>query len=353
MHETTLKTLDAGEGRVGGYLVIWGSSEQRDLQGEYFTPETDLGLDWYEQRPVLYHHGLDGSLKAAVIGVIDTLRPDSTGLWAEAQLDLRQRYVRTIQKLVERGILGWSSGSLPHLVDVEDDGRIKRWPIVEGSLTPAPAEPRRTDVRTLKSAYDALGLDTERLNLSYQSSVVAFQNSDNRDDDNGDNLRLANLHQQPASLSPSLKGVPMQNEPLLNETEKPARKRLPIGSKDDALKSHISVSSPYDNLDATDLLHGYVLLRSAKGFQGVTERYANALAHKVNKAGLTALKSDELTYSTQVGFGDEWVPDLWSAQIWNKARLENVILPLFRSIEMPSNPFELPIESRGTPDCKN
>ncbi|HLU12215.1 MAG TPA: phage major capsid protein, partial [Oceanobacillus sp.] len=43
-------------------------------------------------------------------------------------------------------------------------------------------------------------------------------------------------------------------------------------------------------------------------------------------------------------FGDEWVPDLWSAQIWQKARLENVILPLFQAVEMPSNPFELPIE---------
>ena len=131
----------------------------------------------------------------------------------------------------------------------------------------------------------------------------------------------------------------MQNENLLNEThdEKPARKRLPIASKDDALKTHISVGSAYDTLDAMDMLHGYELLRSAKSFQGVTERYANALAHKVHKAGMTGLKSDELTYRTQVGFGDEWVPDLWSAQIWNKARLENVILPLFRSIEMPRN----------------
>ncbi|MBZ0288137.1 MAG: hypothetical protein K8I30_11030, partial [Anaerolineae bacterium] len=367
MHQThtTLKSLDATEGRVGGYLVIWGSPEQRDLQGEYFTPETDLGLDWYEQRPVLYHHGLDGSLKAAVIGVIDTLRPDSTGLWAEAQLDMRQRYVRTIQKLVERGILGWSSGSLPHLVDVEADGRIKRWPIVEGSLTPAPAEPRRTDVRTLKSAYDALGLDTERLNLSDQSPVTSYQDSDNHDDDDNDDDNLTGSHQQPISLRTRnselgtfVKGEPMQNEYLLNETEKPARKRLPVASKDDALKTHISVGSPYDTLDAMDMLHGYVLLRSAKGFQGVTERYSNALAHKISKAGLTALKADELTYSTQVGFGDEWVPDLWSAQIWNKARLDNVILPLFRSIEMPSNPFELPIEGTDptvyfVPESKN
>ncbi|MBC7814983.1 MAG: hypothetical protein H7175_27745, partial [Burkholderiales bacterium] len=57
---TAVKMIDAVEGRVGGYLVVWGDSQRRDLQGEYFTPETDLGLAWYAQRPVLYHHGLDG-----------------------------------------------------------------------------------------------------------------------------------------------------------------------------------------------------------------------------------------------------------------------------------------------------
>jgi hypothetical protein len=44
-----------------------------------------------------------------------------------------------------------------------------------------------------------------------------------------------------------------------------------------------------------------------------------------------------------VGFGDEWCLTC-GAQIWQKARLENIILPLFQSVEMPSNPFELPIE---------
>lgn len=159
---TALKML--GEGRVGGYLVNWGSPSQKDLQGEYFTPLSSLGLDWYTQRPVLYHHGLDGNVKAAVIGVIDTLKADAIGVWAEAQLDLRQKYVLTVLKLVEKGILGWSSGSLPHLVEVERDGHIKSWPIVEGSLTPTPAEPRRTDVHTIKSAFASLGLDITRLN---------------------------------------------------------------------------------------------------------------------------------------------------------------------------------------------
>ena len=144
MADTTIKAINAATGRVGGYLVVWGSPQQRDLQGEYFTPDTDLGLEWYAQRPALYHHGLDGDMQAATVGVIDTLKMDDTGLWAEAQLDLRKRYVQAVMRLVEKGALGWSSGSLPHLVQVDGDGHIRRWPIVEGSLTPTPAEPRHT-----------------------------------------------------------------------------------------------------------------------------------------------------------------------------------------------------------------
>jgi HK97 family phage major capsid protein len=317
--QTTLKTINAVEGRVGGYLIVWGSREQRDLQGEYFTPETELGLEWYDQRPVLYHHGLDGSLKAAVIGTIDTLLADETGVWAEAQLDLRKRYVRTVQKLVDKGVLGWSSGSLPHLVKVAADGHIERWPIVEGSLTPAPAEPRRTDVHTIKSAYQALGLDTGWLEIDEDMQADGSQTATT--DGRGNNH--------------------MHDENTTTVTE--ARKRLPVGSAEDAIK-RITVSSPFDTLNAMDMLHGYMLLRSTKHFHGVSEPYANALAHKITKEGLSAIKANELSYSTQAGFGDEWVPDLWSAQIWQKARIENAILPLFQAIEMPSNPFELPIE---------
>jgi HK97 family phage major capsid protein len=410
---TSLKTLDPATGRIGGYLIAWGSPQQRDLQGEYFTPQTDLGLAWYDQRPVLYHHGLDGALKAAVIGVIDRLHADEQGVWAEAQLDLRQQYARTIQQLIDRGTLGWSSGSLPHLVQVADDGRITRWPIVEGSLTPTPAEPRRTEVRTIKSAYAALGLDVSRLQLPAASHQPPA----------GDDLSVGSHGCAPAVTRPSPVGTPFMasaapgidlvpavgshgcaptashpsfntpgqpspagssklaagSPPLHNHTQgehhtmsplidhdptttttfEPApRKRLPLGDPQDALKTRLSVASPYDTLDALDMLHGYVLLRAAKSFRGVSETYANALAHKVNKAGMTGLKADELTYSTQSGFGDEWVPDLWSAQIWQRARLENAILPLFRSVEMPSNPFELPIEGTDptvffVPETKN
>lgn len=127
-------------------------------------------------------------------------------------------------------------------------------------------------------------------------------------------------------------------------TPPPAQKRLPLL---DAPTPSIQVASEYDALGVEDMLHGYVLLRSSRRFNGVSPRYANALAHKVQQANLRpqAVKADELSYSTQTGWGDEWVPDLWSRQIWEKVRADNVVLPLFRAIEMPGNPFELPIES--------
>ena len=313
MKENTVKMIDAPAGRVGGYMLVWGEADRRDLQGEFFTPQTDVGLDWYEQRPVLYHHGLDGALKAAVIGVIDTLRPDETGLWAEAQLDLHKRYVRAVRRLVDLGVLSWSSGSLPHLVDVGEDGRIKCWPIVEGSLTPTPAEPRQTDVQTLKSAYKSLGMDVSRLGIE-------------------------------ATDSPNIDEAQQKGESM-TESANTAIKRLPMADEREAIKAgRIEVGSEFDSLDAMDLLHGYMLLRSTKSFHGVSERYSNALSQKVGKTNQSATKADELAYSTQTGFGDEWVPELWSQQIWHKARQDNTILPLFQTIEMPSNPFELPIE---------
>lgn len=303
-----VKMLDGGDGRIGGYLAVWGDAKQPDLHGEYFTPETDFGLDWFTQRPALYHHGQDATLKADPIGVIDLLRRDEVGLWAEAQLAKRGKYLEAVRELVRRGALSWSSGSLPHLVKTAGDGRIERWIVVEGSLTPTPAEPRlSTDIRMLKAAYRDLNIP-----------LPAWANKDE--------------DKEEVFMSEMVTDMP--------------RKRLP-SAMDEAVKgapSVIEVSSPFDNLDALDLLHGCVLLAGARASKGVSERYANALAFKVRKAGLTGAKSDELSHSAQNGFGADWIPTLWSDQLWQKARQDNVIFPLFRQVEMPSSPFHVPTE---------
>jgi hypothetical protein len=145
--------------RFGGYGVVWGSPRQRDLAGEYFTPETDLALGWYDRRPALYQHGLDEALEIALIGTVDTWQPDEWGVWIEGEWARHGRYVRAVRELVRRGALHWSGGSAPNLVRRAPDGKLMRWPIMEWSMTPTPAEPRLTDVRQLEAAYKAIGLE--------------------------------------------------------------------------------------------------------------------------------------------------------------------------------------------------
>ncbi len=137
---------------VGGYGIVWGDPEHKDLTGDYFTPRTDFWFDRLTEHPMaLYHHAMDSEVKATVLGHISTKTADDIGLWVEAQINKAEAYAQGIRQLVNQGLLGFSSGSVPHLVQKEADGEIRSWPIVEFSLTPTPAEPRTLGVSELKS----------------------------------------------------------------------------------------------------------------------------------------------------------------------------------------------------------
>jgi hypothetical protein len=44
------------------------------------------------------------------------------------------------------------------------------------------------------------------------------------------------------------------------------------------------------------------------------------------------VKSDELMHTANEGFGQDWVPDIWSSELWRRVRADNVVLPLFRIV---------------------
>ena len=145
---TEVKAL--GEGKIGGYLVRFSDPANPDLTGDYFDAKTVFNTP--DSLPLLYNHGMDGTLKKRVIGKTRT-RIDTVGVWAESQMELRDEYEKAIYAMAEAGKLGYSSGALSHLVEREPAGKsayIKTWFIGEASLTPTPAEPRNTVV-TLKS----------------------------------------------------------------------------------------------------------------------------------------------------------------------------------------------------------
>lgn len=156
-----------GAHRVGGYMMLWGNENNKDLDGEFFTPKTEELTTIFEamgKLPYLYNHATDKQVKSAVVGYIDVLKPDETGLWYEAQLDQNNQYVAAIQKLVAQRALGTSSGTLPGARKVAKNGEILRWATVEGSATPTPADPRQVferPVAEIKSAFSQIGISYE------------------------------------------------------------------------------------------------------------------------------------------------------------------------------------------------
>lgn len=145
------------DGKVGGYLVRFSDSSQKDLTGEYFTKSTYLGPADGNGADTLFHHSIP--LKAELKELADHLfKPmktyrDEIGIWAETVLDVADKYEKKVLELVKTGKLSWSSGSAGHMIRNGKDGEIKRWPIIEGSLTPMPAEPREKII-PIKSLMD-------------------------------------------------------------------------------------------------------------------------------------------------------------------------------------------------------
>lgn len=150
-----------GKGWVGGYLVRFGSPQERDIESDYFTAQTYFGKSAGNGADVFLNHaqpimrGLPKSLeKFNDYNFKNPLKTkvDDVGVFAQHLLDVRDEYENAIYELCKSGKLGWSSGALSHLVKRNKSGAITRWVIGEGSYTPTPAEYRESNlIMPLKS----------------------------------------------------------------------------------------------------------------------------------------------------------------------------------------------------------
>ena len=142
-----------GDGKVGGYLVRFSTPDDPDLGGDFFTSDTDYDVDLPGKSTTYFNHGLDPKLGKRRFAKT-TLKQDEFGIWAETILKERDEYESFLIDLAKKGKLGWSSGTLSHLVETEPVGKathITRWPLgLDASLTHIPAEPRNA-VMPLKS----------------------------------------------------------------------------------------------------------------------------------------------------------------------------------------------------------
>lgn len=147
-----VKFIDGSLTLVRGLGMPYGGPvDGKDLEGEFFSPRTDFMFDFLAgERPVLYDHGHEPSVKADIVGRVVEYNRTDAGVWTIVQLDRRARYLAALQELVDRGAMSFSSGAYPSLVEIEKSGEILRWPWVELSLTPTPMNPYAVASKSLR-----------------------------------------------------------------------------------------------------------------------------------------------------------------------------------------------------------
>lgn len=157
-----VKMAEGADDILEGLGIPYGGPHNgKDIEGEAFTKSTDLCTDWFGpgERPLLYHHGLDNDAGTSVVGRVADYKATDKGVWTKVQLDRQSDYFDAIKELVDQGKLFFSSGAMAHLVRRKKSGEITRWPWVELSLTPTPANLlAEVDFETAEKHFDAAGV---------------------------------------------------------------------------------------------------------------------------------------------------------------------------------------------------
>lgn len=148
---------------IGGYMAPFGSPVKRDLQLDYFTPETDFFLENYPKAPAIFHHGKDPVVGKAVLGQRDDAYLDETGLWVQDWVNKSGKFWELVKALLDRKMLYYSPGAVPHLVERTHDRQLKAYPIADDTFTPTPVQApllgRERSLDYIKSAYQEGGIE--------------------------------------------------------------------------------------------------------------------------------------------------------------------------------------------------
>jgi len=198
-----IKRLEDGGLEVKGWAVRFTGPNDTDLEGDYFTGDTDFGA--VKEVGLYYQHGMDKELGRKRIGTAELEKKDA-GLWMQAQMKLREDYEKAIEEMVRRKKMGISSGAAGHLVErVKTNGGnfIAQWPIGEVSLTPTPAEPR--NVVSLKSLLNgATGDDPQAVeqtaDIGEPEEVSTPQTTEPQDTE----VKMENTEQKAEIVAPTL-----------------------------------------------------------------------------------------------------------------------------------------------------
>jgi hypothetical protein len=389
---------------LDGPIALFGGA---DIVGERFEPETDFESNYTKTGRLLidWEHGTEPDVdeqgqkiaqpgRDDILGYVDwlTKRTDDIGLLARHVLDRSARYVSEfIEPLARAGLLGSSSEATEKGVIREDDGLITRWPLKRQSLTVMPMEPRLlTDhqlevVKSLAEAHPFLKtLIPEAAGTAATDSVTAGEPEPPLQEPN----TMTELTKEDvAKLVAEETSKAVKAEAEKRAAAEDARREQEAREKEiaeEAVKAHVAKQPPadpfgvapaivkdtshwkYDNTETGDLavLAGVLSAAQKKTPRQVNPAMVKALAmrlesdearkneamsvagHNMKMAGI--VKANETDFSTNVGYGDEWVGVAYSGALWESIRVGTFVVDRFvRPLEFPAGAesMVIPLES--------
>jgi hypothetical protein len=272
-------------GRFTGYLVRFSSADAPDLAGEFFTKDTDFGIVNGQKTPVFFNHRLPITTRSGSQIIVKqkigegSMMMDEMGVMLDAIIWNRDNYEKAIIEAGRKNILGWSSGTAPHLVDYEPAGKsrfIKSWPLgLDASLTPMPCEPLN-NAMSLRSYSQALSA------MKF-APIDLTSSPEDADDDDFDDKPASEVEK----LVSSFKSLDVETHSRLAVSavkDIASRFRSRYEAR---LKDKRSVSEPYRQ-------HVVSVMEQCKAASAELELLINEAAARTNEAGKRATETEYL-----------------------------------------------------------
>lgn len=375
-----------GEWELEVLGVPFGSPQDRDSDGEYFTPDTAIHQDKYPAIPAVYYHGRNPDGKQSptpeYIGVAKYDRTDEKGHWYRVVLDKTKQFAKRVWEAAKDGIARASSGSAPHLVRYGGDGKINEWAVVELSVFDAvgqrqPSNKHAIALPVMKAIYEEAKLPYDIQPEALESAAVNNQNSKMENTKmNEKEVKGLTPEDVKAQIDAALKAQRNADE----EAQKAAKARqeeidAEVKKQVEAIKAEAAKSrrlpdydgvAPYatkfndtkfDSLTAGDLSLGIEIMR-ANG-RRVSEGAVKSLAYKLleespkdeqhekdalyiksalKAAGLgdeNAVKAAEVMATSDSGNGSDWIGTAYSTELWRSIRHAGGIVEKIPSVVIP------------------
>lgn len=400
------------DGTIGGYLVRFTDENRVDSEEDFFNAKTDYDMKNGDRVTVYYAHGLDPKMKNKRLGAEKgTMRTDEVGIWVQTQLDLRDKWEAAIHKMVKANKLGWSSGSLPHLVEKvqikEGANWIKSWPLGgDASITPTPAAgPELTAIAPLKSfTFSALQADgqedpgdgsTADAGAELDNGKVTKQEKEKTmtPEEVAEMVAQA-IRENDEENAAKAEAATVQADREANIAQAAFEKGREEAAKNDTPSNDPGLSAPYvakfadawkyDNHEAGDLAATLEMVGNARNKTNVEERASNEQRPEMVKALALRLESDEAkdtdtrqiagkqiqiagplqvasnymkgmgikanetNFTTNANYGDEWIGVAYGGQLWQSVRENSPILSQLPQFEFPSGAESMVIPVEST-----